>query len=90
MQSWIVHQRAAVSSLTEYDKHFDDHGMLIMWEWPWLGHWERQSVPLHVSDHYADAFSLFRPYFDAEAAAIGDDTLRQELDILAALIAHGG
>lgn len=90
MQSWIVHQRAAVSSLTEYDKHFDDHGMLIMWEWPWLGHWERQSVPLHVSDHYVDAFSLFRPYFDAEAAAIGDDTLRQELDILAALIGHGG
>ena len=90
MQSWIVHQRAAVSSLTEYDQHFDDHGMLIMWEWPWLGHWERQSVPLHVSDHYADAFSLFRQYFDAEAAAIGDDTLRQELDILAALIGHGG
>lgn len=90
MQSWIVHQRAAVSSLTEYDKHFDDHGMLIMWEWPWLGHWERQSVPLHVSDHYVDAFSLFRPYFDAESAAIGDDTLRQELDILAALIGHGG
>ena len=90
MQSWIVHQRAAVSGLTEYDQHFDDHGMLIMWEWPWLGHWERQSVPLHVSDHYADAFSLFRQYFDAEAAAIGDDTLRQELDILAALIGHGG
>ncbi|RCV64660.1 CASH domain-dontaining protein [Methanophagales archaeon] len=47
-----------------------------------LGRWERQSIPLRVSEPYKALFSAFSSYFEAEMNAIGDDTLGQELDIL--------
>ena len=47
-----------------------------------LGRWERQSIPLRVSEQYKALFSAFSVYFEDEMNAIGDDTLTQELDIL--------
>ncbi len=47
-----------------------------------LGRWERQSLPLMVSDKYRQLFSAFTSYFDEEMKSIGDSTLSQELDIL--------
>ncbi len=47
-----------------------------------LGRWERQSIPLQVSEPYKALFSAFSSYFEDEMNAIGDDTLGQELDIL--------
>jgi Ca-activated chloride channel homolog len=47
-----------------------------------LNEWERQSIPLNVSTHYRKIFRDFAQYFGDEMKAIGDDTLRQELDIL--------
>ena len=47
-----------------------------------LNEWERQSVPLNVSDHYQKVFSVFAEYFGNEMKAIGDSTLQQELDLL--------
>ena len=47
-----------------------------------LGRWERQSIPLQVSEQYKALFSAFSSYFEDEMNAIGDDTLGQELDIL--------
>ncbi len=49
---------------------------------PMLGRWERQSMPLTVSEEYEDLFEEFTDYFEAEMGAIGDDTLEQELEIL--------
>ncbi|GAI88547.1 unnamed protein product, partial [marine sediment metagenome] len=47
-----------------------------------LGRWERQSIPLRVSEHYENLFTEFKVYFEQEMDAIGDDTLEQELEIL--------
>ncbi len=50
--------------------------------YPVLGEWERQSVELSVDENYSDLFKEFAAHFKAEASAIGDDTLEQELDLL--------
>jgi Ca-activated chloride channel family protein len=47
-----------------------------------LGRWERQSIPLRVSEPYKELFKEFYVYFEKEMNAIGDDTLGQEVDIL--------
>jgi Ca-activated chloride channel family protein len=47
-----------------------------------LGEWERQSVKLQVAPEYRKMFRDFTSYFREEMTAIGDDSLKQELDIL--------
>ncbi|OGN90009.1 MAG: hypothetical protein A2158_00890 [Chloroflexi bacterium RBG_13_46_14] len=49
---------------------------------PRLNQWERQSLPLTVAEPYRKLFGLFYRYFDEEIDDIGDNELRQELDIL--------
>jgi hypothetical protein len=51
-----------------------------------LGQWERTSAPLVVSPAYRDIFTQFKAYVDAEAAAIGDPILQQEVDVLERLV----
>jgi len=47
-----------------------------------LNEWERQSIPLSVSNHYRKVFTDFASYFKKEMDAIGDETLKQELEII--------
>ena len=47
-----------------------------------LGRWERQSVPLRVSNEYKELITELTFYFEKEMTAIGDDTLSRESDIL--------
>ncbi|WP_439027907.1 vWA domain-containing protein [Haloarchaeobius sp. DT45] len=47
-----------------------------------LGQWERQSDPLTVSSEYRQRFGEFATYFESEMAALDDETLQQELDVL--------
>jgi len=47
-----------------------------------LGEWERQSVPLRVSDDYKELFEDFYEYFEQEMNSIGDSSLSKELDII--------
>ena len=47
-----------------------------------LGEWERQSVPLQVSEPYRKLFGLFGSYFEEESKVIEDDTLQQEQVLL--------
>ena len=49
---------------------------------PRLNQWERQSLPLTVAEPYRKLFGLFYGYFDEEIDRIGDNDLRQELEIL--------
>ena len=44
--------------------------------------WERTSLPLTVSAAYQAQFAAFSTYFKSEMAAIGDDTLAQEVTVL--------
>lgn len=49
---------------------------------PTLGEWERQSVELHVSNHYARIFDEFSEYFNDEMEILADEDLNQELELL--------
>ena len=46
------------------------------------GEHERESVPLFVSGQYADRFDRLREYLEGEMAAVGDETMEQELELL--------
>jgi Ca-activated chloride channel homolog len=58
-----------------------DTGIVLPPE-PSFAQWERQSMPLKVSEPYRRIFSDFARYFDGEMRATGDNTLTQELSIL--------
>ncbi|PSQ16243.1 hypothetical protein BRD00_11145 [Halobacteriales archaeon QS_8_69_26] len=70
--------------------HGDEAGGVDDWEDPDpdpRGRHERGSVPLSVSPEHADRFGHLRDYLEAEMAAVGDEDLQQELDLLATLCA---
>jgi len=54
-----------------------------------LGRWERQSIPLHVSDHYKNLFKIFGTYFEKEMKAVRDEALKQEQAVLEKLFMLG-
>ncbi|WP_435348523.1 vWA domain-containing protein [Haloarchaeobius sp. HRN-SO-5] len=49
------------------------------------GRHERESVPLVVPDEYAERFDRLRSYLEAEAEALADETLQQEVELLGTL-----
>lgn len=51
-----------------------------------LGENERSSVKLSVSKEYSEAFKKFKEYFEKEMKEIGDNEMKQEIDILNMLI----
>ncbi len=53
-----------------------------------LNQWEHQSSPLVVSSEYKKLFTEFKPYFESEKLAIGDETLSNETKILDKLIGN--
>jgi hypothetical protein len=55
-----------------------------------LGEWERQSLPLRVSEPYQELFAKFRNKFQQDMRAIGDPTLEQEVSILEKLSSYQG
>jgi len=54
-----------------------------------LGEWEQQSVPLTVSERDAERIGAFADYFEAEAGAIGDDSLDRELATMESILEQG-
>jgi len=55
-----------------------------------LGEWERQSLPLTVSEPYRNLFEVFGSYFENESDALGDIDLQQEEIILDVLSGRAG
>ncbi|MDI9399195.1 MAG: VWA domain-containing protein [Euryarchaeota archaeon] len=55
-----------------------------------LGEWERQSLPLHVSEPYKNLFSIFASYFEKESDALEDIDLQQETVVLQKLSGFEG
>ncbi|MGB7571357.1 MAG: VWA domain-containing protein [Methanothrix sp.] len=87
LKNWMIDERRAaekgwriVPSVTLAS------GIVIPLE---LGEWERQSLPLTVSDPYPEFFGRFREYFQVEAQAIGDSSLDREDAILRKLEGYG-
>ncbi|KAL4859210.1 Sister chromatid cohesion protein PDS5 B-B [Chlorella vulgaris] len=54
---------------------------------PLLGRWERQSEKLAVDPKARAAFDAFLPYFESEAAAVGDASLNQEVELINTILA---
>jgi len=80
LKDWMIDERSAqekggkvVPSVTLAN------GIIIPVE---LGEWERQSMPLRVSEPYRELFSQFKDYFQREMQAVKDSNLQQEQVIL--------
>ena len=80
LRNWMVHERERSEPPIVM---YRDHGIPILPEHEFqLGRWERQSQRLTVSQDYRELFRQFTTYFEEEMNAIGDSSMRKELDIL--------
>ena len=88
LKNWMIDERKAAKSGWKIVPSVTlANGIVIPVE---LGEWERQSMPLTVSDPYRELFVMFADYFQKEMQAIGDDTLGQEELILRKLGGYQG
>lgn len=86
LKNWLIDEREHLDwSDSWYPRVDEEDGIVIP---PELGTWERQSLPLVVSQPYEDIFRYFSDYFADEMYAIGDRNLEQELDVLDTLIRY--
>jgi Ca-activated chloride channel homolog len=81
LKNWMIDQRQHVNYNHSWQPCVrEDSGIIIPDEY--RGQWERQSLPLSVSDSYQSLFKEFKRYFENEMDRIDDDSLGQELDIV--------
>ena len=90
LKNWIIDEREHAHISYPWDPSVDSEAGIMVPHpiQPSLGQWERQSVPLTVSDAYIELFEDFSNYFEEEGNIIGDDTLDQELEVLRTLIEY--
>jgi Ca-activated chloride channel family protein len=79
LKDWIVDERSGLQAGQVVPTVTLESGILIPVE---LGEWERQSLPLQVSEPYRKLFALYAPYFEKERKSIGDSNLQQEEVVL--------
>lgn len=84
MQSWLIDANKNQVILQE-DELFNSEYGLRKREIN-SSKWERTSKPLKVSDEYKKLFSEFKIYFEQEMKAIGDESLKKEIEIMDKLI----
>ena len=87
LQNWIMYERSQLDNF-EITRDvgivdFDCTQEQIMFI---LGEHERQSMPLTVSGQYKDTFAEMRAYLEKEINDIGDETMRQEIEMLNLLL----
>jgi Ca-activated chloride channel family protein len=83
LKNWMIDEREHVHLSRPWTPRVDDEDGIVVP--PMLGRWERQSLPLMVSGPYRELFEEFRRYFEEEMDSIDDDTLQQELALIARL-----
>jgi len=81
LRNWIAHERGRMV-VTEASADIEAPD-----EPRELGQWEQQSVDLTVTPPYDERFAAFREHFASEAAAIGDEDLDRELEIIDRILA---
>jgi Ca-activated chloride channel homolog len=80
LKNWMIDERSAEATGRMIMPSVTlANGIVIPVE---LGEWERQSMPLQVSEPYKELFQEFAKYFKGEAQSIGDQNLQQEQLIL--------
>ncbi len=88
LKSWMTNERSAFDSGEPVLPTVSlERGIVLP---PELGEWERQSLPLRVSEPYRALFSVFGTYFEQESEAIGDIDLQQEEIVLDKLSSYKG
>ncbi|MDY6911425.1 MAG: hypothetical protein SVM79_03590, partial [Chloroflexota bacterium] len=87
LTNWMIDEREHAHFSRPWEPAIDHEKGIILPPpiEPMLGKWERQSLPLMVSAPYKELFEEFSVYFEDEMNVIGDDTLKQELEILSKL-----
>lgn len=89
LKNWMIDERDHAHLSRPWEPRIsEDTGIILPPPFPELNEWERQSLPLMVSDAYRELFDDFLDYFKTEAAAIGDIDLGREIDVLETLIQH--
>lgn len=92
LKDWIIDERKALNDggpiimpMVSYER-----GIIVPppeVDWPqMLGQWERRSADLMVSNAYVKLFEIFKDYFEEEMSEIGDEKLKQEVDIMNILV----
>ena len=88
MKNWILYERGEENRTFVIDAYtgikdceYTPEQIVVM-----LGENERSSVKLSVSDEYKTNFKNFKAYFEKEMNEIGDNEMKQEIDILNMLI----
>jgi Ca-activated chloride channel family protein len=81
LKNWMMDERNHKGK-TSWNPCIDDHSGIVIPSEALFSQWERQSLPLTVSQSYKNMFQRFARYFEDEARAIGDTDLNQELTIL--------
>jgi Ca-activated chloride channel homolog len=82
LQNWTIDERQHIQFCKPWEPAVGEETGIIIQAYPYLGQWERSSLPLTVSQFYKKIFSNFSQYFENEMRNIGDYDLGQELDIL--------
>jgi Ca-activated chloride channel family protein len=85
MKNWIIDEQEHAHISRPWEPRINEETGIIVPPVQ-LGQWERQSLPLSVTEEYRELFEGFSEYFEKETGEIGDDTLSQELEILEKLI----
>ena len=91
LKNWMVAERTDDEAVAQEGEEGDGEtaGIAVPPEGKGLGEWEQQSVPLTVSERDAERIGAFADYFEAEAGAIGDDSLDRELATMESILEQG-
>ena len=82
MQYWLIDEHNHLNYSRTWNPCISEDTGILIPKPSMLSQWERQSIPLEVSEPYRYLFRNFSRYFENEMHAIGDYSLSQELDIL--------
>jgi Ca-activated chloride channel family protein len=90
LKNWMIDERGALESDEPVQPSVTTADGIVVPGLVELGEWERQSLPLTVSEPYRNLFEVFGSYFENESDALGDIDLQQEEIILDELSGRRG
>ncbi len=90
LKNWIIDERAVLESDESVQPSVTLENGIVVPGPVELGEWERQSLPLTVSEPYRNLFEVFGTYFENESDALGDIDLQQEEVVLDKLSGRRG
>jgi len=90
LKNWIIDERASLESDESILPSVTLENGIVVPGPVELGEWERQSLPLTVSEPYRNLFEVFGTYFENESDALGDIDLQQEEVVLDKLSGRRG